>query len=86
MSESTSAPLDCQSQYKLYYDTAKFWGEAEERVSNCIIYVRNNTRLDANFVDLVVLALRSAENMCDHRKKVMTDKAKAFEVLLDENV
>lgn len=73
-----------EKQYKSYIETAKFWQNIGERIDNCIIFLRNDTHRDKNFIELVILALRSAEDMCAYRAKIMNEKAKALETLFGE--
>ena len=73
-----------EKQYKQYIETANFWVDIGERINNCIVYLRNDAHHDTNFIELVILALRSAENMCLYRVKVMEEKVRAWETLFGE--
>ena len=73
-----------EKQYKIYIETARFWQRIEERINNCITYLRNDTNQDKSFIELVIMVLRSAENMCAYRAKVMYEKVHAWETLFGE--
>ena len=74
-----------KKQYEHYVETAKFWREVEQRISNCIVFIRCNTHCDKDFVELVILTLRSAEKICSYRAKIMCEKASAWETLFGED-
>ena len=73
-----------EKQYKQYIETANFWVDIGERINNCIVYLSNDAHCDRNFIELVILALRSAENMCTYRAKAMYKTASAWKTLLGE--
>ena len=70
-------------KYQQYTDAAKFWAEIDARLDNCITYMRNPAHADSTVIELVINLLSAAQEICVYRKKIMTKKAKACEVLLD---
>ena len=69
--------------YNKCKEMSDFWKEISRRLDHLMTYMRNDSHVDGEYVNIACSLLTSAQKLCEYRAKVQNEKCEALEKLAE---